>query len=223
MQLHPLLVRFLSVLLLSMIFGACAGASQSNRALYNNKTESFSKDTAVFAGGCFWCTEAQFEQIRGVDTVISGFIGGRVSHPSYGLVSSGLSGHAEAILVVFDPTKITYYQLLEVFFGSHDPTQLNRQGNDVGTQYRSAIFYRTDEQKNQAEETIQSLGAAKIFSKPIVTTLEPYKVFYIADEEHQDYFNKNADDAYCRYVITPKLSKFKQVFESLLKDSVSLK
>lgn len=200
------------------IWVACSSSSQSQRALYNGRSNPYPKDTAIFAGGCFWCTEAHFKELRGVDTVISGYIGGKMSFPSYRLVSSGMSGHAESVMVVFDPEQISYLKLLEMFFASHDPTQLNRQGNDIGTQYRSAIFYRTDQQKEQAEEVMQALKEAKIYPKPIVTALEPYQVFYVAEEEHQNFFARNRDETYCRYVITPKLAQFRKLFVEYLKE-----
>ena len=215
-------IQFLFVLtgLLMASIGShgCSSSDKSRQAVYNSGSVSVSADTAIFASGCFWCTEAHFQRLKGVDTVISGYIGGRTSNPSYQLVSTGLSGHAEAILVVFDPKVISYTKLLEVFFATHDPTQLNRQGNDIGTQYRSAIFYRTPEQKAQSEKVMQLLTKSKIYPAPIVTTIDPYSVFYIAEPEHQNYFYKNREDAYCQYVIVPKLSKFREVFGELLKN-----
>jgi peptide-methionine (S)-S-oxide reductase len=173
--------------------------------------------TAVFAGGCFWCTEAIFQNLRGVKSVVSGYTGGNVENPDYEAVSSGSTGHAEAIKIEFDPTQISYTDLLEVFFATHDPTTLNRQGNDIGTQYRSAIFYASEEQRKLAQEFIQKVELEKIYTSPIVTKLEPLGEFYAAEEYHKNYFLNNPTKAYCQVVINPKLEKFKQKFSNLLK------
>lgn len=174
-------------------------------------------DTATFAGGCFWCTEVQFQQLAGVDTVISGFIGGTVADPTYKQVTTGKTGHAEAINIIYRPEVISYDDLLQAFFTSHDPTQLNRQGNDIGTQYRSAIFYHDAGERERAAYYIKRLNEEGAYPKPIVTTLEPYTTFYIAEDYHQNYYNLNPEQAYCRYVIAPKLEKFKKVFKERLK------
>lgn len=174
-------------------------------------------DTATFAGGCFWCTEVQFQQLAGVDTVISGFIGGTMANPTYKQVTTGKTGHAEAINVIYRPDVISYDDLLQAFFTSHDPTQLNRQGNDIGTQYRSAIFYHDAGEREKAAYYIKRLNEEGAYSKPIVTTLEPYTTFYTAEDYHQNYYNLNPEQAYCRYVIAPKLEKFKKVFKERLK------
>lgn len=174
-------------------------------------------DTATFAGGCFWCTEVQFQQLVGVDTVISGYIGGTVANPTYKQVTSGKTGHAEAINVIYRPDVISYDELLVAFFSAHDPTQLNRQGNDIGTQYRSAIFYRDEWERETASYYIKRLNEEAVYPKAIVTTLEPYTAFYIAEDEHQNYYNLNPAQAYCRYVIAPKLEKFKEIFKDQLK------
>lgn len=174
-------------------------------------------DTATFAGGCFWCTEAQFQQLEGVDTVISGYIGGTVANPTYKQVTKGNTGHAEAVNVIYRPSVITYDELLEAFFMAHDPTQLNRQGNDIGTQYRSAIFYRDEEEQKKAAYYIKRLTEERVYERPVVTTLEPYTTFYVAEDYHQNYFNLNPEQAYCQYVIVPKLEKFKKVFKERLK------
>lgn len=174
-------------------------------------------DTATFAGGCFWCTEAQFRHLAGVDTVISGYTGGKVANPTYKQVTTGRTGHAEAINIVYRTDEISYDELLEAFFIAHDPTQLNRQGNDIGTQYRSAIFYHDDVEKEKAEYFIRRLTEERIYDRPIVTKLEPYADFYIAEDYHQNYFNLNPEQAYCQYVIVPKLEKFKKVFKERLK------
>ncbi|TWI86804.1 peptide-methionine (S)-S-oxide reductase MsrA [Chitinophaga japonensis] len=175
------------------------------------------RDTATFAAGCFWCVEAQFQQLEGVDTVISGFTGGTVANPSYKAVCTGTTGHAEACNIIYDPSRISYDELLAAFFTAHDPTQLNRQGNDVGTQYRSAIFYHNEAQKEKAGYYIKRLNEEHAYNRPIVTEVAPYTVFYKAEDYHQDYYNQNGDQPYCQLVIRPKLEKFKKVFKDKLK------
>lgn len=175
-------------------------------------------ETAVFGGGCFWCTEAVFQRLRGVKKVTSGYAGGSLPNPSYEAVSTGTTGHAEVIKVEYDPDEISYPDLLDVFFGTHDPTTLNRQGNDVGTQYRSVIFYANDEQKEKAEKAIQELSAQNVFDKPIVTTLEPLGTFYEAESYHKDYYNQNQSKPYCQVVISPKVKKLREKFAPLLRE-----
>ncbi|HTN35603.1 MAG TPA: peptide-methionine (S)-S-oxide reductase MsrA [Arachidicoccus sp.] len=174
-------------------------------------------DTATFAAGCFWCVEAQFQQLKGVDTVISGFTGGHVAHPSYQEVCTGTTGHAEACNIVYNPAVISYDELLAAFFTAHDPTQLNRQGNDVGTQYRSAIFYRNAKQAEKANYYIKRLNEEKAYTKAIVTSVEPLTTFYKAEGYHQDYYNNNGSQPYCQLVIRPEVEKFKKVFKDKLK------
>lgn len=176
-----------------------------------------SKDTATFAAGCFWCVEAQFQQLQGVDSVISGFTGGHVANPGYKEVCTGSTGHAEACNIIYDPEKISYDELLAAFFTAHDPTQLNRQGNDIGTQYRSAIFYHNGEQKEKAEYYIRKLNEEKAYDSPVVTEVSPYGDFYPAEDYHQNYYNENGSQPYCQMVIRPKLEKFKKVFGNKLK------
>ncbi len=173
---------------------------------------------ATFGGGCFWCTEAVYAQIKGVESVVSGYIGGQVENPTYKQVCSGTTGHAEAVEITYDPAVVPYEKLLEIFFSTHDPTTLNRQGADVGTQYRSAIFYHDDEQKKVAQQVIIRLNAAKVFPSKIVTKLEPATVFYPAEDYHQDYFALNGFQPYCQAVIAPKVAKVRKVFKDLLKD-----
>lgn len=175
------------------------------------------RDTATFAAGCFWCTEAQFKQLRGVETVISGYTGGHTKNPSYEEVCTGSTGHAEASDIIYDPSQITYDELLEAFFTMHDPTQLNRQGNDIGTQYRSAIFYRNAEQKAKATYYIEKLNKVKAYKNNIVTQVVPLTVFYKAENYHQDFYNKNPEQHYCKYVIQPELERFRKVFKDKLK------
>lgn len=175
------------------------------------------KDTATFAAGCFWCVEAQFQQLEGVDTVVSGYLGGHVPNPSYKDVCTGTTGHAEACNIVYDPNVISYDELLSAFFTAHDPTQLNRQGNDVGTQYRSGIYFHNDEQKTKAEYYIKKLNDEKAYDNAVVTEVQPYKDFYVAEDYHQNYYNNNPNQGYCQMVVQPKLEKFKKVFGDKLK------
>lgn len=174
-------------------------------------------DTATFGTGCFWCTEAVFQQLDGVIKSTSGYSGGQVSNPSYKEVCTGTTGHAEVIQVVYDPAKITFDELLEVFWQTHDPTTLNRQGNDVGPQYRSVVFYHNNEQKEKAEKYKAELDKSGAFDKPIVTEISPFTKFYAAENYHQDYYNQNGSQPYCYFVIKPKVEKFQKVFKSKLK------
>jgi len=170
-------------------------------------------EVAVFGNGCFWCTEAVFQRVRGVHSVVSGYAGGHVENPSYREVVSGTTGHAEVIQVTYDPAEVSYDKLLQIFFRTHNPTTLNRQGNDIGTQYRSIILYSSEEQRKTAQEVKQELGAAEIWEDPIVTEITPLEIFYQAEDYHQDYFNRNSDQAYCQVVIIPKLEKFERLFQ----------
>lgn len=174
---------------------------------------------ATFGNGCFWCTEAIFEQLEGVCKVESGYAGGSVKNPTYKEVCTGLTGHAEVIRLAFDPEKIKYRELLDVFFNTHDPTTLNRQGADVGTQYRSAIFFHNEEQKNEAEKIIIDLEKEKVFDDKIVTEITEINNFYVAENYHQDYYNNNKNQGYCRAVINPKLEKFIKKYKNKLKKS----
>ena len=169
-------------------------------------------EAATLAGGCFWCLEAVYNDLRGVDKVVSGYSGGDVHSPTYREVCSGQTGHAEVVQITYDPELVTFRQLLEVFFTIHDPTTRDRQGMDVGTQYRSAIFYHTPEQKTVAEEVIAEMEAAKIYEAPIVTEITPFTIFYPAEDYHQRYYEQNPDEGYCRAIIAPKVSKFRKVF-----------
>jgi peptide-methionine (S)-S-oxide reductase len=174
-------------------------------------------EVATLGGGCFWCLEAVYDDLAGVEDVVSGYSGGRVPDPSYQLVCSGTTGHAEVIQVRYDPREINFREILEVFFSIHDPTTLNRQGADVGTQYRSAIFYHTPEQKGTAEALIRELEAEKIWSGRIVTEVTPFEDFYPAEDYHQEYFARNPGQGYCQVVIAPKLAKFRQKYAGRLK------
>lgn len=179
--------------------------------------ESNKYKVATFGEGCFWCTEAVFQRLNGVIKVESGYSGGTVPNPSYEAVCTGKTGHAEVAQITYDPSVISFKELLYVFFKTHDPTSLNRQGADVGTQYRSAIFYHDDDQKKIAESVKQELEAAKIWDKPIVTEISAFKKFYKAEDYHQNYYNNNSNQPYCSFVITPKLEKFEKVFKDKLK------
>ena len=183
-----------------------------------NKTKSMTTiETATMANGCFWCTEAIFQLLNGVESVTSGYTGGTLKNPTYNEIITGRTGHAEAIEIKFDTSKISFVEILEVFFSTHDPTTLNRQGYDVGTQYRSAIFYDSDTQKKVAEDFIKVLSEAKVFKNPIVTEVSKLDVFYKAENYHQNYYNNNKTQGYCVAVINPKLEKFLKQFKSKIK------
>jgi len=175
------------------------------------------EEVATFGGGCFWCVEAIYERVNGVHDVVSGYSGGDLEHPTYRQVSTGRTGHAEVVQITYDPEEVSYAELLEIFFKTHDPTTLNRQGADVGTQYRSLILYHNEEQRQLAEKTIRELEEAGIWKDPIVTRVEPFKAFYRAEDYHQEYFASNPEQGYCRIVIQPKVEKFEKVFREKLK------
>jgi peptide-methionine (S)-S-oxide reductase len=174
-------------------------------------------EVATFGGGCFWCTEAIFLELYGVKKVESGYTGGTTANPTYEEVSSGTTGHAEATQITFDPNKISFGELLEIFFATHDPTTLNRQGADVGTQYRSEVFYHNDEQKKITEDYIQVLNSQNTFGKPVVTKVSPAPKFYVAEDYHQNYYARNKEKSYCSYVITPKVEKVRKQYSAKLK------
>jgi peptide-methionine (S)-S-oxide reductase len=175
------------------------------------------KEIATLAGGCFWCTEAVFKIVKGIENIEPGYSGGFLPNPTYEQVSDGTTGHAEAVQLTFDPSVISFREVLEIFFASHDPTTMNRQGPDVGTQYRSVIFYHNMEQKTTAEMVIKELNKADIWNAPIVTQIEPFKAFYIAEDYHKDYYKRHPDQPYCKQIITPKLAKLQQRFIGKLK------
>jgi peptide-methionine (S)-S-oxide reductase len=176
------------------------------------------KEVITLGGGCFWCIEAVFNELRGVDKVESGYSGGSVANPSYRQVCSGTTGHAEVVQVTFDPKVISLKDILGVFFTVHDPTTLNRQGPDIGTQYRSAIFYRSSEQKTVAEQVIKEIQTSKVWKDPIVTEISPFQAFYKAEDYHQEYFKLNGQAPYCRVVIAPKMAKFREHYRDKLKN-----
>jgi peptide-methionine (S)-S-oxide reductase len=175
------------------------------------------REEALLAGGCFWCLEAVFDELQGVERVESGYMGGTIENPTYEQVCQGDTGHAEVVRVEFEPAVISYRKLLNVFFSIHDPTTLNRQGSDVGTQYRSAVFYLSPEQKSSADAVIDELTKQKVFGKPIVTEVVPAATFYVAEGYHQGYFENNAQQPYCQFVVSPKVAKFRQQWADRLK------
>lgn len=184
-----------------------------------NKSKKMKDNLAIatFGNGCFWCTEAIFQQLNGVEKVVPGYTGGKVKNPTYEQVCTGETGHAEAIQITYDPKEISYRELLDVFFYTHDPTTLNRQGNDIGTQYRSVIFYQDESQKNEAKKIIEQLDQEKVYDKKIVTEIVPLGIFYFAEDYHKDYYNNNKNQPYCRAVINPKLDKFVKKYGSKIK------
>ena len=183
----------------------------------NELVENETKEVATLAGGCFWCTEAVFSIVKGVEKVEPGYSGGSVPNPSYEQVSTGTTGHTEAVQVTFNPSKISFREILKIFFATHNPTTLNRQGPDIGSQYRSAIFYHNEEQKAIAEKIIADLDKEGIWETPIVTRVEAFKVFYMAENNHKKYYKRNSNQPYCQQVITPKLVKLQQRFIEKLK------
>jgi peptide-methionine (S)-S-oxide reductase len=207
--------------MLTFALTSCSGEPAANHTIRENTTMEVSKDqtteTATFGGGCFWCVEVVFQELEGVVGVSSGYMGGTVKNPSYREVCEGNTGHAEVVQVVYDPAKISYSDLLQAFWSAHDPTTLNRQGNDRGTQYRSVIFYHNEAQKELAEKFRKELDASGAFNDPIVTEIAPASEFYKAEDYHQNYYNENGDAPYCQFVIKPKLEKFRKVFRDKLK------
>jgi peptide-methionine (S)-S-oxide reductase len=187
------------------------------KTMNNSQTPGEGLELATFGSGCFWCTEAIFQRVAGVEKVVSGYSGGKVKNPTYKEVTTGLTGHAEVTQITYDPTKISFDELLEIFWKTHDPTTLNRQGADVGTQYRSAIFFHSDSQKKLAEGYKKELDKSGAFEAPIVTEITPFTAFYPAEDYHQNYYNLNGSAPYCSYVIQPKIEKFKKVFKGKLK------
>jgi peptide-methionine (S)-S-oxide reductase len=207
----------MGVILVLTIASCHASIKQEEVLNMNTMTTDHNLDTATFGTGCFWCTEAIFESLKGVVSATSGYSGGKIENPTYEQVCSGNTGHAECIQVIFDPRQISFKELLEVFWESHDPTTLNRQGNDVGTQYRSVIFYHNAQQKQLAEAYKEQLNSAKAFDKPIVTEISAFSKFYPAEDYHQEYYRLNGHAPYCQFVIKPKLEKFKKAFKDKLK------
>jgi len=174
-------------------------------------------ETAILGGGCFWCLEAVYDRLVGVQSVESGYMGGHVDNPTYRQVCSGTTGHVEVVRVTFDPAELSFHNLLEVFFSIHDPTTPNRQGNDIGTQYRSVVFYTSEEQRKEAEKAIAELNAAHTYRNPVVTTVEPATKFFIAEDYHQEYYANNSSQPYCQLVVAPKVQKFQKNFREKMK------
>lgn len=205
-----------------VLFMACSNTSKEQTHISNLQMETSINnttqlDTATFGNGCFWCTEAIFQDIKGVVKVTSGYSGGAVLNPTYKQICTGTTGHAEVLQIIFNPAIVPYSELLQMFWYSHDPTTLNRQGNDVGTQYRSVIFYHNAEQKKEAEFYKKKLDEEKVFEKPIVTEITAFQKFYPAEDYHQNYYKENGAQPYCMYIIRPKLEKFKKVFGDKMK------
>lgn len=203
-------------LILAALFAASISFSQTKKS--DKKPMNNELQMATFGAGCFWCTEAVFLNVKGVTKVVSGYEGGKVKNPSYREVCTGQTGHAEVTQITFDPAKVSFEELLEVFWNTHDPTTLNKQGADEGTQYRSAVFYHSEEQKKTAEAYKKQLEASHVYKNPIVTEITPASTFYPAEDYHQNYFALNPNEAYCQYVVRPKVEKFKKQFASKLKN-----
>ncbi len=211
-------IKNITALFLTTAFfmSACSQTQQKATMVEIKNTNKY--DTATFGAGCFWCVEAIFQQIKGGVKVTSGYMGGEIKNPSYHDVCSGSTGHVEVCQIIYDPKETTYKDLLEAFWQTHDPTTYNRQGNDLGTQYRSVVFYYSYEQKELAEKYKKELDISGAFEKPIITAIEPSSAFYIAEEYHQNYYNQNSDQPYCSFMIKPKLEKFKKAFHDKLKN-----
>jgi peptide-methionine (S)-S-oxide reductase len=209
-------MKILGILAIALTFNliACGQSKKTKQKTIINKE---GMEVATLAAGCFWCVEAIYQQLEGVEKVESGYAGGQVKDPTYKEVCTGTTGHAEVIQVTYDPKKVSFEGLLEVFFKTHDPTTLNRQGADQGTQYRSAIFFHNEEQKTKSAEIIAALNSSGAFGSKIVTSLEPYAMYSAAEDYHQNYFNENGENSYCQMVVRPKVEKFQKVFKDRIK------
>lgn len=209
------------ILLTVLVLVSCTRQNESLNVSISNVslTEDRAGELATFAGGCFWCTEAVFERVRGVSEVISGYTGGSQKNPTYKQVSYGKTDHAEAVQIHFDPAEISYAELVEIFFATHDPTTLNRQGPDIGKQYRSAVYYHDQKQKQITLDHIKELTSKKVYADPIVTEVEAYTIFYPAEDYHQDYYRNHPDNPYIQAIAKPKVEKFKKAFKDKLKAS----
>ena len=212
-------MKYIVLISTVLSFFSCGNKTQLTdiKTVVKKEIMNDSVQVATFAGGCFWCTEAVFLEVKGVEKIVSGFTGGFVKNPAYREVCNETTGHAEGIQITFNPKEVAYEDLLEIFFATHDPTTLNKQGADVGTQYRSAIFYHSKEQKEKAEKYIQLIEKEKLYTNPIVTQIEEAGVFYLAEDYHQNYYNQNKEQGYCQYVIAPKLDKLRKYYKSKLK------
>jgi peptide-methionine (S)-S-oxide reductase len=206
-----------SILLLVLLisFGACARSDDNIKNMENQHNGSY--ELATFGAGCFWCVEAVFQSLKGVEKVVSGYSGGHVKNPTYKQVCAGTTGHAEVCQIHYDPQVITFDELLEVFWSTHDPTTPNRQGNDIGPQYRSVVFYHNENQKELTEKYKETLNASGAFQNPIVTEITAFKDFYIAEDYHQEYYDLNPNQPYCTYIIQPKMEKLRKIFKEKLK------
>lgn len=211
------------IVLMQILLAACGASGGEDHKPPQTSTRTTmsaaTTETATLGGGCFWCIEAVFQRLDGVIKVESGYSGGSVAHPKYKDVCAGTTGHAEVTQITFDPSVVSFEDILQVFFASHDPTTLNRQGNDVGTQYRSAIFTHSDEQARVAKAYIAQLTSAKTWADPVVTEVTPFKEFYVAEDYHQDYYNQNGSQPYCSFVVRPKVEKFLKMFPDKVKSS----
>lgn len=213
------IIYCMSILFIGILFAISSEAQNGNSMESKPSiTNNNGKEVATLAGGCFWCLDAIFIELRGVEKVASGYTGGHVPYPSYQQVCGGTTGHAEAVQITFDPGVISFRDILEIFFTTHNPTTLNRQGADVGAQYRSAIFYHTQEQKEIAKRVMKEFNEAKIWDAPIVTEIKPFRVFYRAEEHHQEYYARNPEQPYCRIVIAPKVNKLRKQYRDKLKN-----
>jgi peptide-methionine (S)-S-oxide reductase len=202
----------------AIFFVSCAQSQTNNKSnMTTTQTTDSQTDTITIGAGCFWCVEAVFQNLKGVEKVVSGYSGGFIKNPAYREVCMGTTGHAEVCQITYNPSVITFAEILEVFWQTHDPTTLNRQGNDIGTQYRSVIFYHTPEQKKIAEHYKEELNKNKVYNNPVITEINEYTNFYQAEDYHQNYFNLNGEESYCRFVILPKVDKFKKLFKDKLK------
>ena len=210
-------IKYKAALLLTAAFfmSACSQTQQKTTMTEVKNTNGL--DTATFGAGCFWCVEAVFLELKGVVKVVSGYSGGETKNPTYKEVCSGTTGHVEVCQILYNPKEISFKDLLEAFWQTHDPTTINRQGNDFGTQYRSVVFYHNDEQKELAQKYKMELDKSGAFTKPIITAIEPFTVFYAAEDYHQNYFNLNSEQPYCSFMIKPKLEKFRKAFHDKLK------
>ena len=206
-------------LIITNSFTACGQALKKDpsKQKSSSKSSSMGTETITFGSGCFWCTEAIFQQVKGVEKVVSGYSGGHVVNPTYEEVCGKETGHAEVCQLTFDPSQVSVDELLEIFWQTHDPTTLNQQGNDIGPQYRSVVFYHNQHQKERAEYFLNELNKSGAYDKPIVTTIESYKNFYKAENYHQNYYNQNGNQPYCYFVIRPKLEKFEKAFKNKMK------
>lgn len=201
-----------------LMLNACIAQTKKNNTKKNkNMNENVKLELATFGAGCFWCVEAVFQRLEGVEKVESGYAGGKTERPTYKEICTGLTGHAEVCQISYNPEKISFEELLEVFWGTHDATTINQQGNDIGTQYRSAVFYHNQNQKNLAEAYKEKITKEKVFDAPIITEITAYNNYYPAEQYHQNYYNQNSSQGYCSYTIAPKIEKLKKVFKNKLK------